>query len=653
MKLNSVFSDGALLLCDAVTNLRGVANPGATVCAELIRNGEQISRAEAVCDIDGHFSVPVKGEAASFEEYSITVSCGDDSVTLKDILFGELWLTAGQSNMAMPNWAMENCEEFLDLAAKYCIRFYKFTGWGDPSENLPFVEAYDRTGRWNSSDDRVSTRNASAAACAACIVLAERFKSEGHPVPVGFVDTSIGATSIEAWLPLTVVDGEMKDYLIQTGHYTDPSKRDGDFSKHYNENSVFFNLIAAPLFGISTRGMLWYQGEGNVGAGPVFRECYKKAILCLHRVYKECFGAAESSKYPMICSLIYPWIYGDDGAIRMGYVNEGICDAAAECNEISAVPIHDLPAKWSYYYDYNPIHPTNKYGCGERIGNVMLAVTYGCEGMKSAAHYKKCVRRRGALEISFDTDGERLYNTGDRLKGFFIAAKNGVYVPADAEIISKNAIRVSAEHIPTPYAVCYQMGDLQNDGNLFCGNLPVAPFATERDKPIFAPIKPWLFADCDSQFMLIDGGTLANGFCYPVRFPIAGTSLCYDPAYRAIRLLSSDAKACGFYFKSEKAIPLDLHRFSAMKLNVYARPELAMTVKLTLISDGKVKEKLISSELVDAGEGTGILYCTVPLRIKNTDVVTRVEFLFNVEKQTYPTVAIGDIALVPKKGGQI
>ena len=141
------------------------------------------------------------------------------------------------------------------------------------------------------------------------------------------------------------------------------------------------------------------------------------------------------------------------------------------------------------------------------------------------------------------------------------------------------------------------MSDLQNDGNLFCGSLPVAPFATERDKPVFAPIKPWLFAGCDSQFVLIEGGPNANAFCYPVRFPLPGTSLCHDPAYRAVRLLSADAKSCGFYVKAEKAMPLDLHRYSAMKFDIYARPEVSVTVRLTLNSGDAAREKVIKADL--------------------------------------------------------
>ena len=117
-----------------------------------------------------------------------------------------------------------------------------------------------------------------------------------------------------------------------------------------------------------------------------------------------------------------------------------------------------------------------------------------------------------------------------------------------------------------------------------------------------------------------------------------------------MRLLSADAKSCGFYVKAEKAMPLDLHRYSAMKFDIYARPEVSVTVRLTLNSGDAAREKVIKADLTDAGEGTGIILCTVPLHLRAADTVTKAEFVFNIENQAYPTVAIGDIALVPKRG---
>lgn len=78
-------------------------------------------------------------------------------------------------------------------------------------------------------------------------------------------------------------------------------------------------------------------------------------------------------------------------------------------NEIAVAPIYDLPAKWSYFYDYHPIHPTNKYGVGERLGNLMLSNSNGEDGLKTAAYFKKSVRKKGALELSLRPSAKILF----------------------------------------------------------------------------------------------------------------------------------------------------------------------------------------------------------------------------------------------------
>ncbi len=649
MKLNSIFSSGALLLQNSVTEFRGEGIPGSVITCSLYSGRKLIRKSSAVCFSDGRFSLPLKGEPASFDRYSIEFSCGEEQIVLDDILFGELWLAAGQSNMEMRNNIMENCSGFLDEAEKFGIRYYRFTSPWDAFQNPPFEKAYDTEGKWGSSEDKACFACASAAASAAALVVAERFAAEGKEIPVGFIDTSIGGTPIETWLPLEITDGELKDLLIQTGHYTAADKRNLEYKDLFGANSVFYNAVVAPLGGMKARGMLWYQGEGNVSANPVSGIFYKKAIEILHREYKGLFSEREDERFPLICSLLFPWIYGDNGDVRMGYINQAMTDAAMDNpNEIAVAPIYDLPAKWSYFYDYHPIHPTNKYGVGERLGNLMLSNSYGEDGLKTAAYFKKSVRKKGALELHFETFGKNLICSGHNLRGFYICGKNGTYIPADAEIVSRSAVRVSSEFISSPSAACYQLGDLENDGNLFCDSLPVAPFATERKKPLSVAIKPWLFSDVDSQFRF-GGGSDLNVFNYPIRFPSSDSSLCFDPAYHAVRIVNTaGGKTFGMYFKAEKTMPLDLYHYSSLNFTVYSRPEIKVSVKLTLRNGDTVSERIYCAS-AESKPGTGIVECTVPFRISPDTVTEKMELILDASELSYPTAAIGNLALIPKK----
>ncbi len=647
MKLKSIFSSGMLLLQNAVTEFKGKAIPNKDVVCSLLLGDEVIRTASAKASCDGAFSLPLRGETASYKKYTLKFVCENETVILDDIVYGELWLAAGQSNMEMVNLIMENCSEFLDIAQKHEIRAYKFNSF--EFTNPPFEPAFDNSGEWRTSRDKDRFIRVSAAASAAALVLAEHFAEEGKEVPIGIVDTSIGATFIEAWLPLEYTDGVLKDKLKKLGRLTPEEKRTLEYKDVYGENSVYYNALLAPLFGMKMRGMLWYQGESNVRDDPFAREVYKEELELLQSSYASSFSPEEDKTFPLIASLLFPWIYNFDGRLALGNINLAIVDAATENQgRISAVPIHDLPAKWSYFYDYHPIHPTNKYGVGERLGSFMLTNTYGVEGLKTAAYYKKTVRKKGSLELHFETFGRSLGCEGTRLKGFYVCGRMGTFIPADAEIISRTAVRVSSEYIAAPSGACYQVADLAADGNLFCDGLPVAPFSTV-DGEFSVVMKPWLFADTDHQFCFDRGETELNVFNYPVRFPTKGSFLNYDPAYNAVRITAEEGyDVCGMYFIPRRTMPLDLQRYTSIVFTVYARPEVGVSVKLTLKKDGVISERICKSA-VSSKEGTGIIECKVPFKVTDDTTVEKLELLFNVSKLKYPTLAIGNLALVPKK----
>lgn len=649
MKLNSVFSSGALLLQNSVTEFRGKSKPNTAVFCSLFLEKKLIRQASSVSDSDGRFTLALTGEEASFLKYEIEFLCEDEKIILDNILFGELWLAAGQSNMQMPNSIMENKREFLAIAREFNIRYYKVGAKSDSFKNSPFEEAEDTSGKWISSSDEEAFSSASATASAAMLVVAERFASEEKRIPIGVIDASIEGSSIEAWLPLRITEGVLKELLIEAGRYTSEEKRNLTYKDLFGENSMYYNALVSPLKGVKARGMLWYQGENDTGNLPLHYKLYKKALYAIYSEYSSLFSGGRDTDFKMICSLLFAYPCKTDGSVNIGQINRAICDFAAEnIGKIAVAPIYDLPAKWSYFYDYGPIHPTNKYGVGERLGRLMLSNSYGDEGLKTAAYFKKSVRKKGAIELHFETFGNSLYCVGNHLRGFYLGNKNGIFIPADAEILSRTVVRVSSEYISSPTNVCYQLGDLQNDGNLYCGDFPVAPFTTETKNSISLSIKPWLYTDTDSQFQLFEGdGT--NIYNYPIRFPSEGSAICYDKAYDAVRIVSLNGSSlCGMYIKSQASMPLDLYNYSAIAFSVYSRPEIKIQIKLTLRRDGKSFERICNVK-TSSLEGTGIVECKAFFRISPDIFTEKLEFVIDVSELKNPTVAIGNLALVPKK----
>ena len=655
--LSPVFSSGALFLQNAVTDLRGTAAPHATVTATLASAEKAVRQVQTQADENGRFVLPLPGEAASFTPYTVTISDGEDETVLDDILFGEVWLAAGQSNMVLKNHLMNEHAAMLEEIAAYPIRCYQFErimgGTGYRGGPYPFTPQDDGPGRWYNATDTNGFLQASAAATAAALSLAKAFQNEGKEVPIGFLDLSVGGSPIEAWTPLSITEEERyASYLKVFGHYTAPEDRNirpaGPPDRLHRQQSVLFNTVVAPVIGMKLRGILWYQGEDNIAANHLVRAFYRYALERYHEAYEELFSPDCSQPFPMLCTLLFPWHYGADASVRRANIDLAILDTVrAHPTAFGAFPIHDLPPRWSYDTNGGGIHPTNKYEVGRRFAELMLRHAYGKKGGKTAPYFKRAVRKKGAIELSFETFGKPLTASGEP-HGFFVCGKNGIYFPADAKIIGRNRILVSHPYIDIPRHVCYQLGDLQQDGNVMADGLPLSPFATDRENAIKVPLMPWSRASQTAQLTW-----RSDPFAYlmPTRYPAEGTALTLDTTVDppATRLVPTDSRTTlGMVIRAERTMPIPLNRCTGLAFSLFCRPEVEVSVCLTLRCQGAVSERILRVAKTYSPIN-GRIDCRVSFRLPADAETERITFRFDTAGLLAPTLAVGDIILIPKK----
>ena len=84
----------------------GFASPGSTVTVVPSWDGQPYV---AKADDKGHWTANVKTPAASYKPYTIRVSGNGSTITIQDVLVGEVWLASGQSNMEIPLRGFTNC----------------------------------------------------------------------------------------------------------------------------------------------------------------------------------------------------------------------------------------------------------------------------------------------------------------------------------------------------------------------------------------------------------------------------------------------------------------------------------------------------------------------------------------------------------------
>jgi len=334
--------------------------------------------------------------------------------------------------------------------------------------------------------------------------------------------------------------------------------------------------------------------------------------------------------------------------VRRANIDLAILDTVeANPTRFGAFPIHDLPPRWSYDTNSGGIHPTNKYEVGRRFAELMLRHAYGKKGGKTAPYFKRAVRKKGAIELSFETFGKPLNASGEP-RGFYLRGKNQVYFPANAKIVGRNRILVFHPYIDSPRHVCYQLGDLQQDGNVMADGLPLAPFATDRESALQVPLMPWAHASQTAQLTW-----RSDPFAYmmPTRYPTEGTALTLDttttPA--ATRLVpTGDKKTVGMVIRAERTMPLALAHCTGLAFSLFCRPEVKISVTLTLRRRGVVTRRSLTVT-ADYRPLHGRLDCRTAFRLTPDTEVTNVTFTFDTTGLLAPTVAVGDIIPIPKK----
>lgn len=534
LHLFSVFSDHALFQADAALNLRGKSDASARIEAKIIRDGAEITAGCGTAAADGHFSVSLHTPAASLEPCEIRVTDGNDTMVIADILFGELWIASGQSNMELTNVYQPENPAMIGELQSHPIRIF-WQEYGN-MERFSLEPEEETKGRWLTMDDAEGLRDVSACGTAFVLAVCRGFEQSGKKVPVGFLNVSWGGTILESWIPVNVLlsDKQVSDVLTEHKFWTG--------AEHYNEwNDLNYMQIGAmymrkiaPVYGVKVRGVIWYQGESNCKCWVGKTGQHYARLLRLYYAHYCREFAADENAFLMISSLLFPWIYGESGETRMSYINQAFIDTAVEApDKFVFCPISDIPPTWAANRNNCPIHPTNKYRVGARMAALALANIYGSGHQKSAATLVSCTQDGSALIVRFRDVGTGLFLRESHARPLYIAGEDGLYLPADCTILSPDTIRVSHPYLEKPVNCAYCFSSFEHGATLWAGEYPVAPFATDREtEVIHIEAKPFLNPERVSVWEIHNASSSENNVFYrPIWIPDEGCEVCRDEAF--------------------------------------------------------------------------------------------------------------------------
>ena len=231
--------------------------------------------------------------------------------------------------------------------------------------------------------------------------------------------------------------------------------------------TTLFNAMIHPLVPFTIKGVIWYQGEANVGRGFEYRTLFPAMIASWRNAWQQ-------GDFPFYFVQIAPWDYG-----------EVVPSSSAEVREAQLVSLSVPNTGMVVTTDIgNPvnIHPSNKQDVGYRLALWALAKDYGIDTLTySGPLFDSIAIDNGTITVHFrHTEGGLIAQDGP-LTWFEIAGTDQAYYPADA-VIMENTVVVSSANVPEPVAVRFAWNSIA-EPNLFNGaGLPASPFRSDNWK---------------------------------------------------------------------------------------------------------------------------------------------------------------------------
>ena len=464
--LPAIFSDHMVLQRGTRVPVWGVAAPGEKITVAFAGQTQSTTAAP-----DGKWQVAFVNLAASATPQTLTLK-GNNTVTIQDVLVGEVWLGSGQSNMAMTVNRAQDFETEKSAATFPLIRHYK-----EDSANAESPQTMGR-GRWV-----VCSPDTVAGFSAALYFFGRELHQTLH-VPVGLINSSVGGTPIEAWIADDVqhaskelqaaIAAAPKATAIATApavpKQTAPDKQKAakkttkaaKVAAPRSTTGGLFNGKIAPLIPYALRGALWYQGEAN--STPSKAPLYEHQLPLLIRDWRARWGYDFPFAWVQLPNFL--------GAGRdWPLVREAMLKTLALPQTGMAIAI-DVG-------EVNDIHPKNKQAVGHRLAQWALGTVYAQKVAATSGPLPAGHTIRGAeIVLRFThTDGGLVAKDGP-LTGFAVAGADHVWLPAQARIAG-DTIVVSAPGLTAPVAARYAWENLPTCNLFNAAGLPASPFRTD------------------------------------------------------------------------------------------------------------------------------------------------------------------------------
>ncbi|GEM_PF-285761 len=437
LELAPVFMSDMVLQQNRPIPVWGKANAGQTI---EVAFGNQ--RLTAVAGQNGQWKVVFQPVPAG-GPFSLTVSAGDTSeVTLHNILVGEVWVCAGQSNMEFRLKQARNAQQMISAAGNDQLRLLNKTGIVRPDDVVWDSLSLARINRLHYFEGLWKPSTPEEAAEFSAIGYSfGKMVADALRVPVGLIHISVGGAPVEAFIDRGTLefDPTLVDVLTnwkQNDFYMDwvrsraarnLASNSAKLQRHPFEPAYIYEAAVDEWKGLPIAGVIWYQGESNAHNALH----YQNAFRALVKSWRTTFNQSDLPFYfAQLSGIDRPsWPYFRDVQRRL----------ALSVPHTAMVVTADLG-------DSLDVHPVRKIEIGRRFAATALAHTYRVAGVASGGPEVESVKmENGKLILSF-SNAESLH-TSDNLpvRELETAGPDGLFTLREAQIVGNRLIVETGE----------------------------------------------------------------------------------------------------------------------------------------------------------------------------------------------------------------
>lgn len=433
LRLDPPFGPRMVWPRDIQVRLRGVARPGTAVKVVF---GEHAG--SAVADPRGTWSIPLPPQPASATPRALRVEAGEESLVLEDILVGEVWLCAGQSNMEWPVNNGAHAAETLAAPPDPGLRLCNWNHAGQGFFSRPFGPAERARmqpegffqGEWKT--DAATTR----AGFSAIGYTAGARLRQALNVPVGLIHCAVGGSPAEAWVRREALAEDPELRAMVEGPWLDNPALDEWCRERGRQNlgeaipdaahpfrpGFLWNCGPARLTAFPLRGVLWYQGESNSLSEARVRQ-HERLFPALVADWRAHW---RNPNLPFLaCQLSGITTNAGYKAEHWPEFRWSQWRLAEALGNSGCVVTHD-------HGHPTDVHPREKRAVGERLAALALSTVYGKPQAWAGPLPSRITREGGDLVLAFPRSIRSVGSDGSTL--FTCAGPDRRFAPVKVEI---------------------------------------------------------------------------------------------------------------------------------------------------------------------------------------------------------------------------